>query len=125
MGHEAREVFSRVAETDAMGMADLSELYCCATEGDRDVVAKLLDRKALMVETAKTDEWYPNFIANCLVLVGDEDGALEWLGRAIDWGFCNYRYLEEYNPFLKPLHGNPRFQHLIDRAREKHEAFDA
>ncbi len=50
---------------------------------------------------------------------------LEWLGRAIDWGFCNYRYLEEYNPFLKPLHGNPRFQRLIDRAREKHEAFDA
>ena len=122
---EAREVFSRVAETDAVGIADLSELYCCATEGDRDAVAKLLDRKALMVETAKTDEWFPIFIANCLVLVGDEDGTLEWLGHAIDWGFCNYRYLEEYNPFLKPLHGNPRFQHLIDRAREKHEAFDA
>ena len=122
---EAREVFAEVAATDAVTISDLSELYCRSTEGDRDAVAKLIDEKARMVETAKTDEWFPNFIANCLVLVGDEDGALEWLGRAIDWGFCNYRYLEEYNPFLKPLHGDPRFQRLIDRARQKHEAFDA
>lgn len=122
---EAREVFARVAATDAVTLADTSELYCQAAEGDRQAVAKLIEERTVMVETAMTDEWFPNFIASCLVLVGDEDGALEWLGRAIDWGFCNYRYLEEYNPFLKPLHENPRFRQLIDKARQKHEAFDA
>jgi tetratricopeptide (TPR) repeat protein len=122
---EAREVFAKVSGTDVLVLADTSELYLRATEGDRDVVAKLIDEKTPMIETAMTDEWFPNFIATCLMLVGDEDGALEWLGRAIDWGFCNYRYLEEYNPFLKPRHGNPRFQRLIAKARKKHEAFDA
>ena len=122
---EAKEVFAAVATTSAGAIADTSELYCRAAEGDRHAVVRLIDEKPSMVETAKTDEWYPNFIANCLTMVGDEDGALEWLGRAIDWGFCNYRYLGEYNPFLKPLHGNPRFRHLIDKARQKYDAFDA
>ncbi len=122
---EARERFAEVAATDAVPLADLCELYCRSAEGDRQAVAKLIEERTVMVEAAMTDEWFPNFIANCLVLVGDEDGALEWLGRAIDWGFCNYRYLEEYNPFLKPLHENPRFRQLIDKARQKHEAFGA
>jgi serine/threonine-protein kinase len=122
---EARQVFARVSATDAVTLADTSELYCRATEGDRDGVAKLIDDKVLLVEAAKTDEWFPNIIANCLLMVANEEGALQWLDRAVEWGFCNYRYLQEYNPFLKPLHGNPTFQRLIDKARQKHEAFDA
>jgi len=121
---EAREVFASVAATDAVPVADLSELYCRASDGDRETVMTQMSEKDGMVEVAKTDESFPIFIANCLAMVGDEDGALEWLGRAIDWGFCNYRYLEEYNPFLKPLHGNARFKRLIDRARRQQEAFD-
>ncbi len=122
---EARAVFARVAATDASPVSDLSELFCLATDGDRDAVAAHLSEKHVMVETAKTDESFPIFIANCLVMVGDENGALEWLGHAIDWGFCNDGYLSEHNAFLKPLHGNPRFQQLIDRARQMHDAFDA
>ena len=122
---DAREVFARVAATDAGTLADLSDLYCRAAEGDRNAVLGLIDESSVIVQTAKTDEWFPIYIANCLVMVGDEDGALEWLDRAVDWGFYNYRFLEEHNPHLKPLHGNPRFQRLIDEARRKHEAFDA
>ncbi|UCG87998.1 MAG: tetratricopeptide repeat protein, partial [Gemmatimonadota bacterium] len=122
---EARDVFAGVATTDAVPVADLSALYCRAADGDRTAVATQMSESTVMVEVAKTDETFPIFIANCLAVVGDEDGALEWLGRAIDWGFCNYRYLKEYNPFLKPLHDNPRFTQLIDQARQKHEAFDA
>jgi serine/threonine-protein kinase len=122
---EARELFQRVAATDAAPVADLSELYCQAADGDREAVAAHLSEKHVMVETAKTDESFPIFIANCLVMVGDENGALEWLGHAINWGFCNTRYLEEHNPFLKPLLGNPSFQQLIDKARQMHDAFDA
>jgi serine/threonine-protein kinase len=122
---EARELFARVAATDATPVADLSELYRRAARGDRDAVTAHLSEQHVMVETAKTDESFPIFIANCLVMVGDEDGALEWLGHAINWGFCNYRYLEEHNPFLKPLLGNPGFRQLIDRARQMQDAFDA
>jgi tetratricopeptide (TPR) repeat protein len=122
---EARDIFASVAATDAVPVADLSALYCRAADGDRNAVATQMYESAVMVEVAKTDETFPIFIANCLAMVGDEDGALEWLGRAIDWGFYNYRYLEEYNPFLEPLHGNPRFTQLIDMARQKQQAFDA
>ncbi len=122
---EARAIFARVAVTDAAPVADMSELYCKAADGDREAVAALLSEKHVMVETAKTDESFPIFIANCLVMVGDENGALEWLGYAIDWGFCNYRYLEEHNPFLEPLLGNPSFRQLMDKARQMHDAFDA
>jgi serine/threonine-protein kinase len=122
---EARALFQRVAATDAAPVADLSELFCRAADGDRDAVAARLSEKHVMVETAKTDESFPIFIANCLVTVGDESGALEWLGHAINWGFCNYRYLEEYNPFLQPLLGNPNFQQLIGKAKQMHDAFDA
>lgn len=121
---EALKIFSDVAKTDAMPVADLSELYCTAAEGNLEAVNTLMSAKRVMVEVAKTDEMFPLFIANCLVMVGDEDGALEWLGRAIDWGFCNYRYLEEYDPFLRPLHSNPHFTQLMVKARQKQKAFD-
>ena len=120
----ALEIFRDVSKTDAMPVADLSELYCAAAEGNRDAVNRVLSEKHVMVEVAETDEMFPLFIAKCLIMVGDEDGALQWLGRAIDWGFCNVRYLEEYNPFFKPLRGNPSFSRLLDEARQKQEAFE-
>ncbi len=122
---EASAFFARVAATDAAPVADLSELYLQAKDGDRGAVAALLDQSSVMVETARTDESFPIFIANCLTMVGDEGGALEWLGQAIDWGFCNDRYLTEHNPFLHPLRSDPRFEQLIGRARQMREAFDA
>lgn len=76
-------------------------------------------------QVAKTDEWFPNFIAACLVQVGDNDGALEWLERAITWGFSNHRFLSEHSRFLAPLRGEPRFLALMERARKKQQAFVA
>ena len=122
---DAKDIFARLAAGDTPMVADLSELYCRAADSDRDGVARLIEENTLMIESAKTDEWYPIIIADCLVMVGNEDSALEWLDRAVDWGFCNYRYLEEHDRFLKPLRGNPHFQQIIDKARQKHEAFDA
>ena len=120
---EALEIFGEVAETDAMPVADLSELFCTATGGDIDAVQSLLAEKRVMVEVAKTDEMFPLFIADCLATVGDIEGSLKWLGQAIDWGFCNVRYLEEFSPFLRPLHGVPRFKELMDEARQKQKVF--
>jgi hypothetical protein len=49
--------------------------------------------------------------------------ALEWLERAIVWGFSNHRFLSEHSRFLAPLRGDPRFEALLERAREKERAF--
>ena len=122
---EAREQFARVVESKAVPFSDLSALYCLCAAGNREGAAGFLENKHAMVEAAKTDEWYPNFIATCLTMVNDEAGACDWLERSIDWGFCNVKYLEEYNPFFRILDGNPRFQQLVAKTRRQHEAFDA
>jgi serine/threonine-protein kinase len=121
---EARALFGRVAATDAAPVADLSALYLQAADGQRDAVAALLVEKPVVVETARTDESFPIFIANCLAMVGDERGALEWIDQAIAWGFCNDRYLAEHSPFLRPLRGSPGFEQLIGKARQMRETLD-
>jgi hypothetical protein len=83
-----------------------------------------VDEFTLLQEAAKTDEYFPNFIAACLALVGDHDGALDWLERSVAWGFSNHRFLSEHSRLHAPLRGNPRFQTLVDRAREKERAFE-
>ena len=122
--NEAKALFSRLAATDAGAISDVSELYCRAAERDRRAVAQLIRERSLMIETAMSDEWFPLCIAECLVMVGDEDGALDWLERAVDWAFYNYRYLDEYNSFFERLHKHARFRQIVGKARQRHEAFD-
>ncbi len=121
---EAKRNFEQIVKTEAVPIAELSALFCRALDGDRDGVQKMLAANTQLQETAKTDEWFPNFIAACLAHVGDKDGALEWLERAIAWGFSNHRFLSEHSRFLAPLRGDPRFEALIERAREKERAFE-
>jgi tetratricopeptide (TPR) repeat protein len=49
---EAKEVFASVAATDAVPVADLSELYCRAADGDSDAVVAQMSEKHVMVEVA-------------------------------------------------------------------------
>jgi len=121
---EAKHTFEQVAKMEAVPISDLSTLFCQALEGNRSRVQELLATNIRLQEAAKTDEWFPNFIAMCLAKVGDNEGALEWLERAIAWGFSNHRFLSEHSRFLAPLHGDPRFQALMERACEKERAFE-
>jgi serine/threonine protein kinase len=122
---EPRELFKQVARMEAGMFSDLSMLYGLAAGGDREALQKALDTNSGLLETAKTDEWYPNFIAACLAMVGDHERAIDWLERAVAWGFCNVRFLAELSPFLAPLRHHPRFEALLEPAREKELAFEA
>ena len=124
-GQEAVAAFAQVAAQDAGIMSDLSALYCLAATGDRGRVEQALAVNTRMQETASTDEWFPYLIAVCLAMVGDHDGAIGWLERGLAWGFCNHRFLGELSPFFFPLRGQPRFEALLERAREKERAFEA
>jgi hypothetical protein len=121
---EAHEEYSKVARTDAGLWSDFSELFRRALEKDRNGVMQQLDATALP-DLAKTDEYYPLFLANALARVGEHAEALYWLERSIGWGFTNHRFLSEHNRLLEPLRGDQRFQALVERARESQEAFDA
>jgi hypothetical protein len=61
--------------------------------------------------------------AGCSHCGGTEE-ALHWLPNAIDLGFVNHRFLSPIEPFLAALRGAPRFEVLMERAREKQRAFE-
>jgi len=110
---------------EAEAFSHLSALYLLAQKGDRGKVREALEANPALVEAANTDEWYPNFIAACLAMVGDREGAIDWLERAVAWGYSNTRFLRELSPFLAPLRGLPRFEALLERAQRQAAALDA
>ena len=121
---EAAPYFDKVIATDARPLSALSRLWRLAAGGDRDGFRKALESDTQLIETARTDEWFPNFIAAWLARLGDHAGAIEWLERAVGWGFSNHRFLGELSPFLAPLRGDSRFQALLQDARRKEKALD-
>ena len=61
-------------------------------------------------------------VGSCLARVDETDRALEWLGIGIEKGFTNHRYLGQYERLLAPIRDDPRFEALMERAREKERA---
>jgi adenylate cyclase len=120
---DAHEEYSKVAQMDAGLWSDYCELFRRALEKDRNGVMQQLDATTLP-DSAKTDEYYPLFLANALAHVGEYDEALHWLERSIGWGFTNYQFLSKHNRFLEPLRCNQRFQSLMEQAQEEQESFD-
>jgi serine/threonine-protein kinase len=121
---EADEIAAKGAALDDWAIPDLCELLHVSLSRDQRALNELLESKSTLLAIAKTDEWFPNAIATCLSCVGDVDGALEWLERAITWGFSNDRFLSEHNRYHAPLRGDPRFEALLERARKQQEAFE-
>ena len=57
-------------------------------------------------------------------LVNERDTAIDFVERAVEFGFINLPWLSEYEPFLANLRGEPRFVRLIERVRRAWEAFE-
>jgi TolB-like protein len=118
---EAQYEFEKVASMDAGLWTEFSELFRRALANDRTgVIDYLTSSQASTV--AQTDEYYPVFLANVLCRIGEHDRALEWLARAVNWGFTNDTFLAEGNRFLEPLWKDERFRNLLALARQKQKA---
>jgi serine/threonine protein kinase len=122
---EACAVFDRVAAVDRGLFPCFAELSRRSLRGDRAGVLTVLDQHPLLREAAATDELYPCALGSYLAHVGETSEALDWLERAVSWGFTNHRFLEHHNRFLVPLRDNARFQALVERARTLERAFEA
>jgi tetratricopeptide (TPR) repeat protein len=123
-GHEkeAHALFKQVAAQDTGFWSDHCRLLQKALEDDREGVLEVLSNTGLRSH-ASTDEIYPICLANALTRVGEIDEALKWVDQSVSWGFTNYRFLSEHNPFLAPLRDNPKFRQIMERARQRQEAF--
>ena len=57
-------------------------------------------------------------------MVDAPDEAMEWLERAVSRGFLNYPMLAEYDPFLKRLRGDARYETLLERVKREWESVE-
>ncbi|HEX8116891.1 MAG TPA: tetratricopeptide repeat protein, partial [Pyrinomonadaceae bacterium] len=84
----------------------------CAYRGDLDRAREELTEGALRVARANFDVAY--WAASAYAMLGDQDPAFEWLGRAIDVGNENRRWFES-DPHWEHLREDPRFAELMNR----------
>jgi len=65
-----------------------------------------------------------SFMADCYALLGEPDLAVDWLEIAVNCGYLNYPWLNEYDPFLSTVRGENRFKRLMERVKREWEAFE-
>jgi len=66
------------------------------------------------------EAWY--YFAGTYGLLGDRDGCVRALQRAVDGGYFNYPFML-IDPFLDSVRDYPEFQKVLEQAKEKHLAF--
>ncbi len=93
-----------------------------AAQGDREKLAQSLRPEFLYA--VKRDPQYSSFMADIYALLGDKEKALDWLDNAVSRGFINYPYLNEYDPYLADIRGEPRFKKLMEQVKDEWEHFE-
>jgi tetratricopeptide (TPR) repeat protein len=120
---EAFESFREVKLIDAGSFWDkLSSFFMFALQGRRAEALQVVT--ADFKKMAREDEMYPLWMAESYALVGELDEAVSWLDHGREWGFINYPFLQEHDPFLKNLRRNPRFKTLMERVKHEWEHFE-
>jgi hypothetical protein len=73
---------------------------------------------------AQTDEIFPLSVADAFALIDEKDKAIDWLEQGLKRGFINYHFLNEIDPFLANIRGEPRFKKLMERVKHEWENFE-
>ncbi len=117
---EGLVLFDQLKSAEAGLLSPFGALFSAAVRGEGQAVMKL----TIVIQAyARRDKEMSWALADCYALIGDIDGALDWLSNSIELGLINDRFFAEYDPFLAPLRGDRRFQALMERAREKQRSF--
>ncbi|MBE0593591.1 MAG: hypothetical protein IH616_14455, partial [Gemmatimonadales bacterium] len=115
---EALEVLNRLRVASGSVWARLGEPLRLALLGDRSGLHAALAEPALR-RVAERYGYGALLVASCLAHVGDAADALGWLHTAIDLGFTNHAFLRRANPFFAGLREDPRFESLLELARQR------
>ena len=73
---------------------------------------------------AKKDFTYSLWLAEAYAMINDKKKTLNCLEDAVDRGFINYPFLNEYSPFLKNIRGEERFKKLMKRVKKEWGNFE-
>jgi hypothetical protein len=113
--------FRHIAACDNPIYSTFGRLFGAALQGDRERVLDGLSTPGVQHLMRKYGTSCAP-VASCLAHVGENALALDWLEAAVELGYTNHRFIEEHDRMLAPLRSVPRFQALVEHAREKEEA---
>jgi hypothetical protein len=72
----------------------------------------------------RMDFMNPWLIVQVYSLIGEREEALNWLEEWIGLGCINYPLMNNHDPFLENIRGEPRFKKLMERVKHKWENFE-
>jgi hypothetical protein len=64
------------------------------------------------------------WVADCFALVNEPDAAIDFVERAVEFGFINAPWLSNFEPFRANLRDEPRFGRLMEQVRRTWAAFE-
>ena len=120
---EACELFGRFGRCGLGAISGMSAVLGSLFTHDPRAANELLSDQNVR-NYATQDKEMSWWLAAGFSFAGVADEALHWLGNAIALGFVNHHLFSRVDPFLAALRGNPRFEELMDRVREKQRAFE-
>ena len=121
--YSGMEEYLRRVEHEPGAWSGIGRAIRDIVRGDFEAARGRIDDE--VVAWATPDCQYSWHVANVLALAGDDEGALEWIERAVDNQMYNWRLLGEYDRTFVRLHDHPRFRAAVDRARRAHERIAA
>ena len=115
---------SALIEKEAPGTvwAGLASFHTYALENKRSEALQTVT--ADFRKSVRDDESFPIWMAESYALIGEIGEAIEWIENAVNWGFINYPFLMEYDPFFDNIRGEPRFKKLMERVKYEWEHFE-
>jgi non-specific serine/threonine protein kinase len=75
-------------------------------------------------EITACDPHYSWTLAECYSLLGKEEAAMQWLGKAISKGFLNYPMIGRWDPLLANVRRHSGFADLLRDLRKLWEQFE-
>jgi tetratricopeptide (TPR) repeat protein len=109
-------------DTSAMAWARLAPAMACALRGERDELLRIMTPE--LRAAAEWDEIFAWWAGDCFALVNEADAAIDFIERAVEFGFINAPWLSQDEPFLASLRSEPRFGRLMDGVRKAWRAFE-
>ena len=109
-------------DTSAMAWARLAPAMACALRGERAELLRIMTPE--LRAAAQWDEIFAWWAADCFALVNEAEAAIDFLERAVEFGFINAPWLSKYEPFLASLRSEPRFGRLMEKVRGAWRAFE-
>jgi len=105
-----------------IAMAKLGLILKYAMQEDKERVFKEITPD--FHRSVKRNLYHSQHLAGFLALINAKEEAIDWLENAVDRGFINYPFLNEYDPFLENIRGEERFKKLMVRVKHEWENFE-